>query len=117
VTTHQRGAEFWTLDATPLVGPDVDYCASIGYTDDRENCPVRPEGHPEREACETFAVGTAQDTGRPGPTWRRNGSFCANPAGGCENHPENQYLLKAYLAGAYEACARNGACGELDVDR
>ena len=78
---------------------------------------MRPEGHPEREACEAWAVGTALDTGRPGPTWRRGGSFCTGPASGCENHPENQYLLKAFLAGAYEACARNGACGELDVDR
>jgi len=117
VTTHLRAEGFWTLDATPLVGPDADYCASIGYTDDRENCPVRPEGHPEREACEAWAVGTAVDTGRPGPTWRRDGSLCAGPASGCENHPENQYLLKAFLAGTYEACARNGACGELDVDR
>jgi len=117
VTTHLRGAGFWTLDSTPLIGPDADYCASIGFTDGRENCPVRPEGHPEREACEAWAVGTALDTARPGPTWRRNGALCTGPASGCENHPENQYLLKAFLAGAYEACARNGTCGELDVDR
>jgi hypothetical protein len=117
VTTHLRGADFWVLDATPLVGPDVDYCASIGFTDGRQNCPVRPEGHPEREACEAWAVGTAVDTGRPGPTWRRAGNLCTGPAGGCENHPENQYLLKAFLAGTYTACARNGACGTQDVDR
>jgi hypothetical protein len=117
VTTHQRGDQFWTLDSTPLVGPNVAYCATIGYTDGRENCPVRPEGHPEREACEAWAVGTAVDTNRPGPTWRRNGGLCTGPGSGCENHSENQYLLKAYLSGAYEACTRDGVCGEHDVDR
>ena len=39
------------------------------------------------------------------------------PASGCENHSENQYLLKAYLAGLYEACTRAGLCGEHVVDR
>ena len=117
VTTHLRGDQFWTLDSTPLVGPDAVYCATIGFTDGRENCPVRPEGHPEREACEAWAVGTAVDTGRAGPTWRRDGGFCTGPASGCENHSENQYLLKAYLAGMYEACTRDGLCGEHVVDR
>lgn len=117
VTTHVRGDRFWTLDSTPLVGPDAGYCATIGFTDGRENCPVRPEGHPEREACEAWAVGAAVDTGRPGPTWRRNGSLCTGSASGCENHSENQYLLKAYLAGVYEACTRDGLCGEHVVDR
>jgi hypothetical protein len=116
VKVHLRGASFWTLDATPLVGPDAAYCASIGFTDGREYCPVRPEGHPEREACEAAMVGKALDTGRPGPTWRLDGSFCSG-ADDCENHPENQYFVKAYASGSYQACARNGACGVLDVSR
>jgi hypothetical protein len=116
VKVHLRGTNSWTLDSTPLVGPDAAYCAAIGFTDGRDFCPVRPEGHPEREACETWAVGTALDTGRPGPTWRRNGSFCSG-AGDCENHPDNQYFVKAIASGTYQACARNGACGEIDVDR
>ena len=104
------------LDSTPLVGPDADYCAKIGFTDGRSICPVRPEGHPEREACELYVTGRAADTGRPGPTWYRGGGFCTGPAAGCENHPDNQYQVLAYLGGTYKACARNGVCGEVVVD-
>jgi hypothetical protein len=116
VKVHHRGPESWTLDSTPLVGPDVAYCKEIGFTDGRSFCPVRPEGHPERKTCETFAVGYAEDTGRPGPTWRWDGSFC-NGRPGCENHPDNQYFVKAFAGGTYEACARNGACGTREVAR
>jgi hypothetical protein len=115
VKVHLRGPNAWTLDSTPLVGPDATYCASIGFTDGRQFCPVRPEGHPERVACETVAVGTAVDTGRPGPTWRRDGSFCGGAS--CENHPDNQYFVRAIASGNYEACARNGACGNIRVSR
>jgi hypothetical protein len=114
---HIRGVNFWTLDSTPLVGPDAAYCAAIGYTDGRSSCPVRPEGHPERSACETLLVGVAVDTGRPGPTWRRDGSLCTGPVSGCENDPENQYLLRAMEAGTYTACSQSGVCGEQVVDR
>jgi len=117
VKIHVRGDEFWTLDSTPLVGPSAGYCAQIGFTDGREYCPVRPEGHPEREGCEAWAVGTARDTGRVGPTWTRNGSACSGRASGCENDPDNQYLVRAYLGGLFEACARNGVCGEVVVDK
>ena len=117
IAIHIRGPNFWTLDATPLVGPDPAYCAAIGFTDGRANCPVRPEGHPERTACEAFLVGVAVDTGRPGPTWRRDGALCNGPSAGCENDPENQYLVRASGGGLYTACAQNGICGEQDVDR
>jgi hypothetical protein len=116
VKVHLRGANSWTLDSTPLVGPDVEYCREIGFKDGRSFCPVRPEGHPERDTCETWAVGTAVDTGRPGPTWRRNGQLCTG-ASGCENHPDNQYFVRAFSGGTYEACARNGACGTREVAR
>jgi hypothetical protein len=97
------------------VGPDPDYCALIGFTDGRQFCPVRPEGDPQRVACETWLVGTAVDTGRPGPTWRRDGAFCTGPSSGCENHGENQYLLRTFAAGTYSACAASGLCGEILV--
>ena len=32
------------MDSTPLVGPDGDYCLSIGFTDGRTICPLRPGG-------------------------------------------------------------------------
>jgi len=115
VYVHIRGANKDTLDATPLVA-GYEYCKEIGFTDGRNRCPVRPEGHPERVACETYAVGQAQDTGRPGPTWRRYGGLCAE-GNGCENHPDNQYLLWAYESGHYEACVQNGKCGSVVVDR
>jgi len=111
---HLRGSSKWTLDSTALV-TGADYCREIGFTDGRSRCPVRPEGHPEREACEAVAIGRAQDTGRAGPTWDRDGAFCDGSA--CENHPSNQHLLWAYENGRYSACAQNGVCGSVDVQR
>jgi hypothetical protein len=116
VKVHLRVGDARVLDSTPLVGPDPAYCAAIGYTDGRSTCPVRPEGHPQREACELYATGRAVDTGRPGPTWRLEGRLCRSRASGCENHPDNQYLLLAFGRGTYQACARDGTCGEVDVD-
>jgi len=116
VKVHQRGDNRWILDSTPLVGPDAAYCAKIGFTDGRSMCPVRPEGNPEREACELYVTGRAVDTGRPGPTWSLNGSPCGGPPG-CQNHDDNQYQVFAYASGLYKACGRNGVCGDTTVDR
>ncbi len=114
---HLKGPAHWTLDSTPLVGPDAAYCRKIGYTDGRQFCPVRTEGAPDRSACEAYAIGTAKDTGRPGPTWYRNGKLCTGQASDCENHPDNQYLLWVYASGLYEACTRDDVCGEVRVDK
>lgn len=117
VKIHLTATDFDTLDATPLVGPSKAYCAAIGFTDNRARCPVRPEGHPEREACETWAVGVARDTGRVGPTWTNpTGGYCTTrEASGCVN-ADNQYHVLAYWPGTYKACASNGACGTVVVD-
>ena len=117
VKVHLRGAEVWVLDSTPLVGPDATYCAKIGFTDGRAVCPVRPEGNPEREACELYVTGRAADTGRPGPTWTSGGGFCTGRSVGCENSAENQYQLRIYKGGVFKACGRNGVCGEVQADR
>jgi hypothetical protein len=107
---HQKDVDFWQLDSTPLVGPNVGYCWEVGFTDGRSICPVRPEGAEDREACENWRVGIARDTGRPGPTWTKaDGSFCTGPASGCENHPSTQYSLFTYLPGTYIVTAENGA--------
>jgi hypothetical protein len=107
---HIKGPEYYTLDSTPIVGHDSAYCAAIGYTDGRSLCPVRPEGAPDREACEAWRVGIAQDTGRAGPTWRKaDGSFCTGPESGCQNHPNTQYSLWTYVGGSYTVSAANGA--------
>jgi hypothetical protein len=112
-----KGDEYDTLDSTPLVGHDVQYCASIGYTDGRSLCPVRPEGHPERVACEEWAVGKAKDTGRYGPTWTNpDGDYCTGGESGCRN-ADNQYHLWVWKSGRYAACAENGACGYEDYVR
>lgn len=117
VKLHGLQSDRALLDATPLVGPDAEYCRQIGFTDGRAFCPVRPEGHPERQACETARVGRASDTGRPGPTWSANGRPCSGPDTGasCANHSGNQYLAYAYGAGSFRACAASGLCGEISL--
>jgi hypothetical protein len=113
---HIRGAEYSTLDSTPLV-LDPMYCASIGFPD-RPDCPVRPEGHPEREACENYRVGNATDTGLPGPTWRKaDGSFCTGPDSGCQHGEDSHYQLYAYVSGTYTVCAKTGSCCSLTISR
>jgi len=114
VKVHIKGATSTVLDSTPLVD-DAAYCAKVGFPD-RSVCPVRPEGNPERQACELYIVGRAADTGRPGPTWYRGSSLCKGGSSGCENHPDNQYLLRVYSGGNYRACGQNGVCGDVDAD-
>jgi hypothetical protein len=114
VKVHGQQSDRTLLDATPLVA-DLAYCQAIGFPD-RAICPVRPEGHPERVACETAVVGVARDTGRSGPTWSANGRACTGPDGGtpaCQNHGDNQYLAFAYGSGVFRACAASGVCGEV----
>jgi hypothetical protein len=115
---HLRSVEYFTLDSTPIVGPDVAYCAEIGYTDGRSLCPVRTESAPDRKACENWRVGKARDTGRDGPTWTKpDGSFCTGSESGCANHPQSQYALLAYVAGTYRVTAENGATCKVVVER
>lgn len=116
VKVHIRGSAAWVLDSTPLVGPDPEYCAKVGFPD-RAVCPVRLEGDPHRSACELYIVGRAVDTGRPGPTWYHDSSLCNGEAASCANHSDNQYLLLVYTGGNFRACGRNGVCGELNVDK
>jgi len=117
VTVHGGQAARAVLDSTPLVGPDAAYCRQIGFTDGRLFCPVRPEGHPERVACEAARVGRAADTGRVGPTWSANGKRCDGVDSGawCLNHPDNQFLAFAYGAGTFRACVASGVCGEITL--
>jgi hypothetical protein len=111
---HLRGPVHWTLDTTPLVH-DRDYCRQIGFTDGRTECPVRTEGSPDRSACEAYAIGKADDTGRPGPTWYHDDSLCNGTD--CENHSDNQYLLWVNVSGYYQACTKDDVCGGVQVDK
>jgi hypothetical protein len=117
VRLQSKKRDFWVIDVTPIVGHDKDYCASIGFKDGRTLCPVRQEGDPQRVECETWAIGIAEDTGRPGPTWTRNGEFCTGPESGCEHDPHNLFQLRVYTGGLIRACAQNKACGDVFVDR
>ena len=113
---HLFGSEYYTLDSTPLVGPDCAYCASVGITDECF-CPVRIEGTVDRLACENWRVGTARDTGRPGPTWtKEDGGYCTGQPSGCANSPDNQYQLRVYDPGRYKVEAANGVSCTVLVD-
>ncbi len=112
-----KSREFWDIDATPLVGPNFDNCASIGFTDGRTICAVRPEGDPQRAECERWAMGVAEDTGELGPTWTRNGEFCIGPESECEHDPVNLFKLRIYTGGLIKACTEHKACGEIFTDK
>jgi hypothetical protein len=111
---HLKDGLFWTLDSTPII-VDRDYCKTIGFTDGRSECPPRTEGSPERASCDELSVGKAADTGRGGPTWRRDGQLCTGIGSGCENTPDNQFQLRVYWQGQgnYTVCAANGVCGAV----
>jgi len=115
---YSHGVDHYQLDSTAKVGPDVNYCASIGYTDGRSYCPVRQDGAPDKAACEAWDVGHAKDTGRPGPTWTNpNGDYCTGPASGCDNYPDNQFELWVYTGGIYTVCAQTGSCCSVLVEK
>lgn len=77
ITLHQTEPKR-TWAATPKCGPDQAYCANW-WDDGRSMCPVRPEGHPERPACEEWLVGT--------PLWSFEGT------GRCFARP-NPYMYR-----------------------
>jgi hypothetical protein len=114
---HLRAPEYHTVDATPKVGPNVEYCNAIGFVG-QSICPVRPEGAEDRAYCENWRVGRAQDTGRWGPTWTNgSGEACTGPDSNCSNTPDNQYQVRVYRSGQVHASAENGAECLLMVDR
>ena len=121
VKIHLKNRDFWTLDATPLVGPAPHYCRNVGFTDGRQYCTVRPEGDPMRAECEAYAVGLAPDTGRPGPRWTNpDGESCTGPDSLCVNSADNQFMLWIYKGGEFTACAgRDGSesCGSVFADK
>ncbi len=123
----RRHGEGWVLDSNPVV-PNVDhYCDRVGFGD-WKFCFTRPEGDPQREACDYLVTGIAKDTGRWGPTWTVDGRACDGSAA-CINHPDNQFKAIARGPGFYEACASplakvydgpdpypGSACGGVQVE-
>jgi len=106
---HLKGKPYYTLDSTPKVGPNVDYCLSIGSMG-QSICTIRLENVPDRLACENWRVGVAKDTGRPGPTWTKgDGSYCTGPESSCQNSVDNQYQLWTYVGGTYVVVGQTGS--------
>jgi hypothetical protein len=109
------------LDSAPIVcsgGEFPRFCENLMNDPNRRCCPPRPEGHPQRFACEEMLMGTARDTGRVGPTWTANDRPCVDGSTAvprCSNNPSNQYLVFAFGSGRFRACAQNGVCGEVTV--
>ncbi len=111
------------LDARPMVGPDASYCASVGLGG--AYCSAAPEGDPRAIPCDVLVSGYAGDTGRPGPTWTWSDSPTGLPpfracfpigareggTPGCENHPDNQFLVIVRGTGSVLACSATGVCG------
>jgi hypothetical protein len=122
VKVHNDQGVKKVLDSAPIVcdGPGYEgFCEKMMNDPSRRCCPPRPEGHPQRVACDQILMGNARDTGKVGPTWTLNGKPCLNEESDvvprCVNHPLNQYLLFAYGPGRYTACSESGSCGEIQI--
>jgi hypothetical protein len=122
VKVHNDQGVKKVLDSAPIVcsgGAFEGFCEKMMNDPNRRCCPPRPEGHPQRVACDELLMGRARDTGKVGPTWTLNGQPCLNEESSvvprCVNHPANQYLLFSYGPGRYTACAESGACGEVVI--
>lgn len=106
----QVNSNRWLLDSRPQVVNVDGYCGKVGFDSRAKYCDTRPEGHPQREACDALVVGKSRDTGRVGPTWSDpNDKPCVAPGDqgtqtACIN-TENQFLVVARGAGQYLSCA------------
>ncbi len=105
------------VDSRPVVentgrnNQSESYCGKVGFDWRAQYCDTRPEGHPQREACDALVTGKASDTGRVGPTWTKDDKPCVEAGTpteeGCTNHSENQFLVIARGYGNLLACASN----------
>ena len=122
VKIHDDSGGRKVLDSKPLVANVDGYCDKVGFGD-WKFCDTRPEGHPERVACDYLVTGKAEDTGRWGPTWFYGSDLCSYSPGDCANHPSEQFMAIAKSEGTYEACAAedwpiasNGTrCGTIEI--
>jgi hypothetical protein len=119
------------VDSRPVVenvgrgNQSESYCGKVGFDFRAQFCDTRPEGHPQRPACDALVTGRASDTGRYGPTWEWDDRPCG-PEGsgtdeGCVNHSSNQFLVIARGEGSLLACASTewpasgSRCGGCDL--
>lgn len=119
---HDDSGDRKVLDSKPLVANVDHYCDRVGFGD-WKFCETRPEGHPERVACDYLVTGKAEDTGRWGPTWFYGSDLCAYSPESCANHPSQQFMAISKAKGTFEACASedwpvaaNGTrCGTIEI--
>jgi hypothetical protein len=104
IKVHAQDGSRIVLDSKPVVVSINGYCDKVGFGD-WKFCDTRPEGHPERAACDYLVTGQAEDTGRWGPTWFYGNDLCSYFPGSCANHSTEQFLAVAKAKGTYEACA------------
>ncbi len=122
VKIHDDSGSRKVLDSKPLVENVDHYCDRVGFGD-WKFCDTRPEGDPQRVACDYLVTGKAEDTGRWGPTWYYGSDLCSYSPDGCANHPTEQFMAIAKAKGTFEACASeswpvasNGTrCGTIEI--
>ena len=107
VKVHSQDGGRVVLDSKPLVENVDHYCDRVGFGD-WKYCDTRPEGDPQRVACDYLVTGKAEDTGRWGPTWFYGNDLCAYFPDSCANHPSEQFMSIAKTKGTFEACAAEG---------
>jgi hypothetical protein len=113
------------LNASPLIR-NPSYCAEIGLPG--PYCKTRPEGHPQRAACDHYLSGISL-SGRPGPNWFQVidgqwfncGGYAGVPDEGstCGLKESDQYLLDVSGPAIYRACGGEGGtetCGGCVLD-
>ena len=108
-----------TLDSRPMVVNVGDFCEKAGFASSAKFCFTRTEGDSQMSACDYLAVGRSAETGRWGPTWSWNGKPCTAGGGedGCQNHPDNQFLVITRGAGVFEACVADDIPLSTDPER
>ncbi len=112
------------LGAEPLVWNVDRYCERVGFGNWRF-CPTRPEGDPQKAACDGLATGRAADTGLWGPTWTWDDQPCDSTWSGCGHDPSDPFTVSVLDAGLFTACAASDVtvvpggsrCGELAIHR
>ncbi len=118
------------LDTKPVVENVNNYCERAGFGSTWRWCDTRPEGHPERVACDYLLVGQNKEK-QWGPTWYGDGKPCDGTAlTNCNNHPTEPFKLKVKGPGEFLACVAdnvplspnaelagpNGRCGLINVE-
>jgi hypothetical protein len=91
------------FDSKPVFPNTDNYCDRAGFGA-WKYCDSRPEGHPERVACDYLVAGISPETDRWGPTWYLDDRPCGIDASKCAHHPYEQFMTVGKVKGTYEAC-------------